>query len=224
MFMSYAEDEIAAAAKSAGDDTVILGGFRGLGREAQSELQELVPYVARRESFYETVDARRMQQCSLDLSLVIPADIALYQCLACAPHPGITQRVLNRLTGCNRSNHARERPYFFGHHPQHQGSSGAFTLQAFENAHEMCGVAGQQYLSKAEDVEARDVEHRFLDLRRRQFPGRKQEREFLHFLVRSQQIALDLIRDERKGLVVRRLVLCFEARGEPSGQRCSCNL
>jgi hypothetical protein len=60
MSMSYAEDEIAAAAKSAGDDTVILGGFRSLGREAQSELQQLVPYVARRESFYEAVDARRM--------------------------------------------------------------------------------------------------------------------------------------------------------------------
>ena len=78
----------------------------------------------------------------------------------------------------------------------HQHLRLAFGLQAVQHALHARRLAAQHRLGQLEDVVARDVQHRALDLLETQLAGRVQQRQLLDLLVRRQQVALDAVGEE----------------------------
>ena len=100
----------------------------------------------------------------------------------------------------------------------------AFGLQAVEHAQRARHLAGQHRLAELEDVVARHVQHRRLDLLEAQLARRVQQRQLLHLLVRGQQVAFDAVGKEGQralaGLaVLHALALARQALRDPGRQR-----
>lgn len=75
----------------------------------------------------------------------------------------------------------------------HQHGGHAFGLQALEHALHARSLPSQRRFGQLEHIEARHIQHRAFDLRLGQFTLGIEQGEFLNFLVRGEQIALDLV-------------------------------
>ena len=111
-----------------------------------------------------------------------------------------------------------QRAQFFAHCPKHQRRRFALLLQAVEGPRQAHHVAEQQGFAQTVEVVARDVEHGILHGAQRQFAGRMEQRELEDFLVRGEQIALDMLGDEAQTVAVGALLLAAQAAGDPFGQ------
>ena len=105
----------------------------------------------------------------------------------------------------------------------HQHGRLALGLQAFEHAQQPCHIAAEHRFAEFENVIARHIQHRSLDLLEAQFTGRMQQRELLQFLMCGEQIAFDPISKEGQralpDLVIgHALALGGQALGQPLRQ------
>ena len=135
-----------------------------------------------------------------------------------APDPRLAQRHRQRPALAHGRVHPLQAAQVVGQRPVHQHRRLALGLQAVEHAQRTRRVARQHRLAEAEDVVARDIEHRRLDLLARQHRGRAarigrrvQQRQLGDLLMGRQQIALDPVGEEGQRLLAGLAVLDAQA-------------
>ncbi|MPN25865.1 hypothetical protein SDC9_173283 [bioreactor metagenome] len=138
--------------------------------------------------------------------------------LARSPDLGLLEQLVDRAAAVEAGADRRQAADFLAHRPEHQWRCLALLHQAVEGAGQTADVAGEQGFTQAVDVVAGDVEHGVADLRITQLAGRVKQGQFLDFLVRGKQVALDAFGDELQAFRIGALLLPAQPAGDPAGQ------
>src|SRR4029079_17411692 len=151
--------------------------------QAQTELQQLIPDVAARETFDHSVDRCGVHQPVLQLARREPAHGLRNQLRTRAPDPGLAHQLLQLASGRKAVLDVRQRARLLGNGPQYQRGCYSFAAQAVEHAHEAHSVRSEKGLAELEDVVAGNVEHNASDLLCIELAGRKEQRKLLYLLM-----------------------------------------
>ena len=141
-----------------------------------------------------------------------------------APDARLLQRQRQRAAAVQRGAGPAQRADVLGQRPVHQHRGLAFGAQAIQHAQRTRHLAGEDGFTELEDVVARHVQHRRLDLLEAQFAGCVEQAQLLQLLVRGQQVAFHAVGKEGQRVLpgfttLHPLALARQALRQPDRQR-----